>query len=65
VVLDCENFILQRGFKSSIELAHDILDITGVGVVPGTDFGWPNSLRLSFCSARFEEGIDRLRRYFS
>jgi hypothetical protein len=34
-------------------------------VVPGTDFGVPQDLRLAFCNDRYEEGIDRLYDYFS
>ena len=42
----------------------DLIERAGVATVPGTDFGAPDTLRLSLCSARFEEGIDRLARYF-
>ena len=48
-----------------MELARDILKREHVAVVPGTDFGIPQDLRLAFCNARYNEGIDRLRRYFS
>ena len=36
-----------------------------VAVVPGTDFGVPHDLRLAFCNDRYNEGIDRLREYFT
>jgi hypothetical protein len=36
-----------------------------VAAVPGTDFGAPHTLRLSLCSARYHEAIDRLRDYFA
>ena len=36
-----------------------------VAVVPGTDFGVPQDLRLAFCNERYNEAIDRLREYFT
>jgi aspartate/methionine/tyrosine aminotransferase len=48
-----------------MELARDILDKVHVAVVPGTDFGVPQDLRLAFCNDRYNEGINRLREYFT
>ena len=64
-VLRCSDWNQEHGFSSSTELAHDILNKAHVAVVPGTDFGIPQDLRLAFCNDRYDEGIDRLRRYFS
>ena len=64
-VLRCADWNRAHGFASSKELAHDILKKTHVAVVPGTDFGIPQDLRLAFCNDRYNEGIDRLRSYFS
>jgi aspartate/methionine/tyrosine aminotransferase len=64
VVLDCSDW-LESESGDSIELSRDILQRVKVATVPGTDFGAPETLRLSLCSARFNEGIDRLRHYFS
>ncbi len=64
-VLRCADWNQAHGFASSKELAHDILNKTHVAVVPGTDFGIPQDLRLAFCNYRYKEGIDRLRSYFS
>ena len=64
-VLRCEDWNHDSGFASSKELAHDILKKAHVAVVPGTDFGIPNDLRLAFCNERYDEGIDRLRSYFT
>ena len=64
-VLRCSAWNQEHGFASSKELAHDILNKAHVAVVPGTDFGIPQDLRLAFCNDRYNEGIDRLRRYFS
>ena len=64
-ILRCEEWNKALGFASSKELARDILDKVHVAVVPGTDFGIPHDLRLAFCNARYNEGIDRLHDYFS
>ena len=64
-VLRCADWNQSHGFASSKELAHDILNKAHVAVVPGTDFGIPQDLRLAFCNYRYDEGIDRLRSYFS
>ena len=64
-ILRCESWNRAHGFASSKELARDILEKAHVAVVPGTDFGVPHDLRLAFCNARYDEGIDRLREYFS
>ena len=63
-MLRCEEWNAARGFASSKELARDILESVQVAVVPGTDFGVPQDLRLAFCNDRYDEGIDRLREYF-
>jgi len=64
-MLRCQDWNLAHGFASSKELARDILLRAHVAVVPGTDFGVPQDLRLAFCNDRYNEGIDRLREYFS
>ncbi len=63
-VLRCADWNQAHAFASSKELAHDILKKAHVAVVPGTDFGIPQDLRLAFCHNRYHEGIDRLRIYF-
>ena len=64
-ILRCEEWNKALGFSSSKELARDILEKVHVAVVPGTDFGIPQDLRLAFCNDRYNEGIDRLHDYFS
>jgi aspartate/methionine/tyrosine aminotransferase len=64
-VLRCADWNAAHGFATSKELARDILERAHVAVVPGTDFGVPQDLRLAFCNDRYSEGIDRLRDYFS
>ena len=64
-MLRCKDWNAMHGFESSKELARDILEKVHVAVVPGTDFGVPDDLRLAFCNVRYSEGIDRLREYFT
>ena len=65
IVLDCEDWIKKKKMSDSKELAVDILEKVYVGTVPGTDFGIPLGLRLSFCDPRYIEAIDRLKDYFT
>ncbi|MEM7063888.1 MAG: aminotransferase class I/II-fold pyridoxal phosphate-dependent enzyme [Cyanobacteria bacterium P01_B01_bin.77] len=65
IVLDCDRWVKEKGMTDSKELAVDIAKTVHVATVPGTDFGIPNGLRLSFCTDRYNEGIDRLRDYFT
>jgi aspartate aminotransferase len=52
------------GMDSDIELAQFLLNEADVAVVPGTAFGAPGHIRLSFaCStAELEESLRRIRR---
>ncbi len=55
------------GFDSDVELAEFLLDRAEVAVVPGSAFGAPGYLRLSFaCSMRaLEEALERIKRAVS
>jgi len=64
-VIDATDFMKKHEIQDSFELAKDILEETGVAVVPGSDFGLPHGLRVSFTHLRFNEGIDRLHKYFT
>ncbi len=63
LTLDCQSYIHRSGLADSLELARNILRDTGVATVPGEDFGLPATLRLSFTSSRYCEGIDLLAQY--
>lgn len=65
VVLDCDDWLRVGPDQDTIRLSRDILAKVGVAAVPGTDFGALRTLRLSLCSSRWEEGIDRLAEYFT
>lgn len=45
-------------------LTESVLDATHVATVPGSDFGLPGTIRLSYSAAQFENAIDRLATYF-
>lgn len=65
-VINCNEIIKNKNFENDVELAIDIAKNTfpHVGTTPGSDFGADGYLRISFSSARFEEGIDLLAAYF-
>jgi aspartate/methionine/tyrosine aminotransferase len=63
--LDCEKFMKEKGITSSLDLAVQIMKKTYVATVPGSDFGLPYTLRLSFSCQRYNEGIDRLVDFFN
>ena len=56
--------ILASQKRSILELCKDIFRKTKVATVPGSDFGVPHMIRLSFTSERYNEGIDLLHAYF-
>ena len=62
--IDVSNYMKINNIKSSFDLSLDILENTGVGVVPGSDFGYDNLIRLSFTNKNYNEAIDRLALYF-
>lgn len=65
ITLECSKFMHKNNFTDSFALAKDIIYAKYVATVPGSDFGLPNTLRLSFSSDLYNEGIDLLYDYFS
>lgn len=63
--LDCKDFMDKHGIASSLDLAKKIMAATQVATVPGSDFGLPQTLRLSYSCHRYNEGIDRLKDFFN
>lgn len=63
--LDCEKFMKRKGFASSLDLAIKIMEQKHVATVPGSDFGLPWTLRLSYSCHKYNEGIDRLVQFFN
>ena len=64
LTLDCKRFMEDTGIETSLDLATKIMEQTSVATVPGSDFGLPETLRLSYSSARYNEGIDRMVDFF-
>ena len=57
-----ERFEVEEGEDKSEEIVQDILERTGVALVPGSAFGHPNSARMSMTIevAPFEEAVEKL-----
>lgn len=64
LTLECSAALRNRNLDSSLALARQIMEAAHVATVPGSDFGLPETLRLSFTSERYDEGIDRLVDFF-
>src|SRR5581483_11315090 len=47
VVLDCADWLRRSRARDTVGLTHDLVARAGVAVVPGTDFGAPETVRLS------------------
>jgi len=62
LTVDVQPLLGQTG--SDRTLAESILTATHVATVPGSDFGLPGTLRLSYSAAQFDDAIDRLAGYF-
>ncbi|RMD48695.1 MAG: pyridoxal phosphate-dependent aminotransferase [Alphaproteobacteria bacterium] len=54
-----------RSIGDDVELAEALLEEAGVALVPGSAFGWPGALRLSFAAADevIERALERLPRF--
>lgn len=63
--LDCKAFMEKKGIASSLDLATRIMEQKHVATVPGSDFGLPHTLRLSYSCHKYNEGIDRLVDFFN
>jgi aspartate/methionine/tyrosine aminotransferase len=65
LTLDCSEYIKKKGIESSLDLARGIMETKYVATVPGSDFGLPQTLRLSYSSHSYNDGIDHLVDYFN
>lgn len=63
VFVACGDAIQSLGLNDDLQLAEHLLEKAGVATVPGTAFGAPNHLRLSFALGleTLKEAIDRIR----
>jgi len=60
-----QRIIEARKWRDDIEFAHHLLHQAGVALVPGTAFGMPGCVRISFAAAmeQLEEAMNRLQRF--
>lgn len=65
LTLECSAHMRSRGYASSLDLATALMESERVATVPGSDFGLPETLRLSFTSHRYDEGVDRMVDFFT
>jgi aspartate/methionine/tyrosine aminotransferase len=65
ITLDCQKFMEMKGITTSLDLAVKIMEKKNVATVPGSDFGLPQTLRLSFSCHRYNGGIDSLVDFFN
>ncbi|SET14240.1 pyridoxal phosphate-dependent aminotransferase [[Clostridium] polysaccharolyticum] len=63
-VVDCEEYMKKHNYPTSLRLAEDLIMQKQVATVPGSDFGLPYTIRLSFSAKKYKEGIDRLVDFF-
>jgi aspartate/methionine/tyrosine aminotransferase len=63
--LDCHEYLRRHGIDTSLELAEQIMRAVRVATVPGSDFGVPDTLRLSYSATRYREAVDRLADFFT
>ncbi len=56
-----------KGAATDTELCERLLEATGVALVPGSAFGAPGHLRLSFAAAleTLEDALDRMQRFMA
>ena len=58
---------IDSGAASDVELCERLIDDAGVALVPGTAFGAPGHVRLSFAASMstLEAALARLQRFFA
>jgi aspartate aminotransferase len=62
---DCSQVIAQKGLADDVALAEALLNDTGVAVVPGTAFGSPGCIRMSFATSMtlLQTALDRFSEF--
>ncbi len=62
---DFSYYIRQKGFRDDSQLAMDILEKLNIILVPGSAFGAPGHLRISYATSMrdIREGLDKLEAY--
>lgn len=65
---DCRTFLKEApSVRDDLTLASEILEHTGVAVVPGTAFGAPGHLRLSYATelSTLKQAMERIQQFWS
>ena len=62
-----EGAMRAKGVSGDVELCERLLEATGVALVPGSAFGAPGHLRLSFAASRttLDDALTRIERFFA
>jgi aspartate aminotransferase len=62
---DFSHYIRRKGFQDDNQLAMDILEKLGIILVPGSSFGAPGHLRISYATSMqdIRQGLDKLQAY--
>jgi aspartate aminotransferase len=62
-----QTIITQRGFKDDLDFSTQLLEREGLALVPGSAFGTPGCIRISFATsmATLEDAMDRLQRFIT
>ncbi|WP_395682451.1 pyridoxal phosphate-dependent aminotransferase [Dokdonella sp.] len=57
----------ERAIANDVDLCNALLEVKGVACVPGSAFGEPNALRISYTcpTAQLPEGLKRFREFFA
>ncbi len=65
--VDFSYYIQKMGFKNDTEFAMDILDSQKIIMVPGSAFGAPGYMRISYAASlsTLNEGVDRIKKYLT
>jgi aspartate aminotransferase len=62
---DVSSIIQQKGYQDDLEFAERLLQEQGLAIVPGSAFGAPGCIRLSFATSLevLEKALDRLEKF--
>ena len=62
---DVSTIINKKGYQDDLEFAERLLQEQGLAIVPGSAFGTPGCIRLSFATSLdiLEKALDRLEKF--
>ncbi|NDH08075.1 MAG: pyridoxal phosphate-dependent aminotransferase [Gammaproteobacteria bacterium] len=64
---DVSKIIEKKGYQDDLEFAEKLLQEQGLAIVPGSAFGTPGCIRLSFATSQeiLEKALDRLEKFIN